>query len=188
MDVLPDISGIKEFYGTSVHHCPYCDGWEHKDQRLIALGRASTVAKLAMTLAAWSKHVTACTNGEQLSVDNQSLLRRHGINYRQEPIGRLYGDRRALKGLEFADSMRLPAEALFFSSDQSQRSQLPRLLGCDYDEEDLVVTHQKQCTSVEGVFIAGDADGDVQFAIVAAAEGAIAATAIHEYLLKQEQR
>ena len=45
----------------------------------------------------------------------------------------------------------------------------------------------KQCTSVAGVYLAGDADGDVQFSIVAAAEGAVAATAIHQALLDQEQ-
>jgi thioredoxin reductase len=65
-----------------------------------------------------------------------------------------------LEGIEFADNT-LPAEAVFFSGDQSQRSQLPKVLGCDYDEEGLVVMHWKQCTSVEGFFIAGDADGDV---------------------------
>jgi thioredoxin reductase len=188
VDVLPRIPGVDEFYGKSVHHCPYCDGWEHKNRHLIALGNGPAVVELALTLAGWSKQVTACTNGETLSLESQQCLERNRLGYRHERIARFCGVEQALQQIEFADGTGLACDALFFGSSQGQRSQLPRLLGCDYDKEGLVITRQKQCTSVEGVFIAGDADGDVQFAIVAAAEGATAATAIHKYLLNQEQR
>jgi thioredoxin reductase len=30
VDKLPALEGIDEFYGKSVHHCPYCDAWEHQ--------------------------------------------------------------------------------------------------------------------------------------------------------------
>ena len=40
-DQLPDVKDIDGFYGTSVHHCPYCDGWEHRGRRLMALGAGS---------------------------------------------------------------------------------------------------------------------------------------------------
>ena len=62
------------------------------------------------------------------------------------------------------------------------------MLGCCVDEDKCVQTSDKQGTSIEGLFLAGDADGEVQFAIVAAAEGAIAATAINTMLQKQETR
>jgi thioredoxin reductase len=187
-DVLPKIPGIDAFYGTSVHHCPYCDGWEHKDQSLIALGSGQGVVELAVTLSAWSKQVTACTNGEQLSVESRQCLKRNRLGYRPERISQLHGVKRTLERIEFADGTSISCDALFFSSDQGQHSHLPKLLGCDYDDKGLIVTRQKQCTSVDGVYLAGDADGDVQFAIVAAAEGAIAATAIHKDLLKQDRK
>ena len=60
------------------------------------------------------------------------------------------------------------------------------MLGCETDDEDMVSTGKKQTTCVDGLFLAGDADGDVQFAIVAAAEGAIAATAINTALQKDD--
>ena len=87
----------------------------------------------------------------------------------------------------FRDGGTIPCEGLFFSSTQAQRSDLPKRIGCACDGEGLVVTRVKQCTSVPGVYLAGDADGDVQFAIVAAAEGAIAAAAMHQALLAQDQ-
>ena len=51
MDVLPDIPNLREYYGRSVHHCPYCDGWEHRDQRLAAVGEGEKGVKLALFAA-----------------------------------------------------------------------------------------------------------------------------------------
>jgi thioredoxin reductase len=65
---------------------------------------------------------------------------------------------------------------------------LAKMLGCEIDDDGLVRTYEKQKTDVEGVFVAGDAAVDVQFAIVAAAEGASAAVAINHMLQEQESR
>jgi thioredoxin reductase len=184
MDHLPEIPGVKEAYGEIVHHCPYCDGWEHRDQALVALGDAAAAPKLGAELLAWSERVTVCTNGEALPKVDRFKLERLGIAYCCELVTRLDGEGRKL---HFANGQSTSCEALFFSSEQSERSKLPQMLGCQCDDEGFVVTKDKQCTSIDGVYLAGDADGDVQFAIVAAAEGAIAATAIHQALLEQEQ-
>jgi len=55
IDRLPEIPGLRERYGSVVHHCPYCDGWEHRDQHLVALGEGRAAAKLAATLRGWSR-------------------------------------------------------------------------------------------------------------------------------------
>jgi thioredoxin reductase len=184
IDQLPENAGVKDAYGEIVHHCPYCDGWEHRDQALVALGDAAAAPKLGAELLAWSERVTVCTNGEALSEVDRFKLERLGIAYCCEAVARLDGEGRKL---HFANGHSTSCEALFFSSEQSERSKLPQMLGCQCDDEGFVVTKDKQCTSIAGVYLAGDADGDVQFAIVAAAEGAIAATAIHEALLEQHQ-
>jgi thioredoxin reductase len=186
-DLLPDISGLRDFYGTSVHHCPYCDGWEHRDHSLVALGNATGSVKLAATLRGWSDRVTACTNGESILEVDRMFLKRLGIACREEKIRELRGQNGSLQSVAFNSGASVPCDALFFSSGQGQRSQLPALLGCDRDDKGLIIKRSKQCTSVAGVYIAGDADGDVQFSVVAAAEGAVAATAIHQALLDQDQ-
>jgi thioredoxin reductase len=60
------------------------------------------------------------------------------------------------------------------------------MLGCECDKNGMIKTAGKQGAGVCGMFLAGDADGDVQFAIVAAAEGAIAATAINRELQDED--
>jgi len=186
VDDLPDIPNFKQFYGRTVHHCPYCDGWEHRDQRLVAFGRGSSAAKLAMELRTWSPNIIACSNGEPLSDDDRRTLTELKIDCREEKVARLVGKNGALRQVEFTSGPPLDCDALFFSAGQGQRSRLAEMLGCEENEDDLIKKEGKQHTCVEGLFIAGDADCDVQFAIVAAAEGAVAAAAINNYLQKDD--
>jgi thioredoxin reductase len=185
-DQLPEVTGLNELYGVSVHHCPYCDGWEHQDERLVALGDGDAAVTLSITLLNWSRDITCCTNGAALNQSDSQRLQKYEIKYRHERITELTGRNRVLEQVHFAVGTPIECDALFFSADQGQRSNLPQMLGCNCNEEGLVISHGKQGSGVRGLFIAGDADGDVQFAIVAAAEGAIAATAINSELQAED--
>lgn len=186
-DVLPKIERIDEFYGVSVHHCPYCDGWEHRDERLAAVGQGKAAVGLALSLRTWSDRVTACTSGEPLEDADRERLTRNGIALRVETPVRLEGRDGRLERIQFAAGAPLECDALFFSSEMVQRSKLPLALGCPCDEQGLIITEGKQRAGVCGLFLAGDADGDVQFVIVAAAEGATAATAINRELQDEDR-
>jgi thioredoxin reductase len=187
VDKLPEIPGFRELYGRSVHHCPYCDGWEHRNQRLVAFGAKESPAGLAASLKTWSPHVVACTHGQELEDADQRLLEQNHILCRKEKVLRLAQRDGHLTEVVFESGPPLPCDALFFCAGQVQRSPLAKMLGCETEEKH-VKTEKKQKTCVEGLWVAGDADGDVQFAIVAAAEGAIAATAINTLLQQQDQR
>jgi thioredoxin reductase len=93
-----------------------------------------------------------------------------------------------LNELIFETGSPLKCDALFFSSDQLQRSPLAAQLGIEQDDDNCMKTGNKQNTLIPGLFLAGDADGEVQFAIVAAAEGAVAAVAINHALQEDERR
>jgi thioredoxin reductase len=94
-----------------------------------------------------------------------------------------------LTGVELEGSGVLPTDALFFSGEQRPQCDLPAQLGveCKPNNDSNGPTNRKQKTNVPGVLLAGDADGNVQFAIVAAAEGATAAAAIHRELLEEDE-
>ena len=62
VDKLPPVEGIDEFYGKSVHHCPYCDAWEHQDQPMAVYGKGKPGRGLAMSLKTWTHDVTLCTD------------------------------------------------------------------------------------------------------------------------------
>jgi thioredoxin reductase len=189
VDVLPDIPKLREFYGRSVHHCPYCDGWEHRDEHLMAFAEtAKSAAKLALSLRTWSPHVTACSHGDRFDDAERASLAGSNVAFRQERIVDVRGKDGVLEELSFESGPPLRCDALFFSSDQFQRSALAEQLGVESDDDDRMRTGKKQNTGVRGLFLAGDADGEVQFAIVAAAEGAVAAVAINHVLQEDDRR
>ncbi len=113
------------------------------------------------------------------------LLVVNAIACRQEQISRLVRYDGSPVEISFEKGEALSCDAIFFSADQYQRSKLPETLGCELDEDGLVRRDHKQHTRIDGVFVAGDAGGEVQLAVVAAAEGATAATAINKMLQQQ---
>src|SRR5690606_31894012 len=62
-DDLPAVPGLADCYGITVHHCPYCDGWEERDRTLAVIGSGRPAAGLALALKTWSASVTLCSNG-----------------------------------------------------------------------------------------------------------------------------
>ena len=186
-DELPPVEGLLEFYGRSVHHCPYCDGWEHRDQPLAAYGRGKAAVGLALSLRNWSAHITACSDGEQLDEHDRARLSRCGIAVRTERLTRLEGQGGVLQRVRFERGSPLECGALFFNTAQIPHSPLAESLGCEFKNETHVRSSERQCSPIPGVFLAGDIDGDVQFLVVAASEGAQAAVAINRELQEEDR-
>lgn len=186
-DLLPRIPGISDFYGVSVHHCPYCDGWEHRDQRLVAFGPGPAAVGLALSLRTWSRRVAACTDGVRLGARQRERCKRNGIAIREEAIAGLEGTHGRLERVKFTSGRSLACDAMFFNTGQLQRSMLPRGLGCELKDDGGFVTDIRQGTGIPGLYLAGDAEKEVQFVIVAAAEGAVAAVAINRELQDEDR-
>jgi thioredoxin reductase len=187
-DTLPKFPGVRECYGVTIHHCPYCDGWEHRGQRILVYGmQAKEAVGLGLALRGWSKDVTVLTDGHPVDRQQTDRLAKNGISLASEKIVRFLHRGDLLEGVELAGSRVLPAEAMFFHSDQRPGCDLPRSLGVECEDEFARRTSRKQTTNVPGLFVAGDADGDVQFVIVAAAEGAKAAVAMNRELQDEDR-
>lgn len=185
-DRLPDIDGFRDCYGISVHHCPYCDGWEVRDKRLVVLGAGRNATGLALALKTWSPEVSICSNGRaRIGVNERRQLDREAIPVIQDRITRLAHDEGWARQVVFDGRDPLACDALFFSSDQAMQSDLARRLGCEFTVKGVVKTDHLGQTCVAGVYVVGDASRDVQFAIVAAAEGAKAAVSINKTLQAQ---
>jgi thioredoxin reductase len=187
VDDIPQIEGLPAFYGTSVFHCPYCDGWEMRDQPLAIYGRGENGAGLALELILWSRDLVLCTDGPT-DLDSKDIerLERHNIAIRDGKILRLEGNDGVLERLVFASGESLAVRGMFFSTGQRQASQLAEKLGCEFTDQGCVDTGDYEMTNVRGVYVAGDASRLVQFVIVAASEGAQAAVAINKELMKED--
>ncbi|WP_437675659.1 NAD(P)/FAD-dependent oxidoreductase [Sorangium sp. So ce131] len=188
VDRLPEISGLPEMYGKSVHHCPYCDGWEARDRPIGVYGQGCTGVALALTMKTWSKDVVLFSDGPaSLPEADAARLARHEIAVREERIARLEGKDGMLERVVFTDGSAVERSVLFVKTKQEQGSDLARKLRCKVtDERGVEPAYKHEETTVDGVFVAGDASKDVLLAIMAAAEGADAAFGINCALQEED--
>jgi thioredoxin reductase len=187
VDELPKVEGLQPLYGTSVHHCPYCDGWEWRNQPIAIYGSGDEAKALALGLTVWSRDLVLCSSGPcGLSKEDREQLGREGIELREERVARLEGKEGMLDRIVFETGESLARKALFICSGQHQRSALARKLGCRFTSKGAVDTGTCEATDVPGLYVAGDASKEAQFVIVAAAEGSEAGMAINKALLKED--
>ena len=188
VDQLPEIPGLEALYGRTVHHCPFCDAYEHADQPLAQYGRGRAGVNAALILRGWSDDVVLLTDGRRLSPAQRARSKRLGIAVREERVTRLVGRAGRLQRIEFASGRALGRTALFFAAGQEQRSALAKDLGCAFMADGSVATEEQETTNVPGVYVAGDASHRSQKLVVAAAEGSLAAMKIHESLWAEDLR
>jgi thioredoxin reductase len=189
VDVLPPVKGVEPLYGTSVFHCPYCDGWEARDAPVAAYGDGPDGLKLALALVTWTRDVTLFTDGTSwLKESDRKRLDRHGVVVRTERIERLDGRGAQLRAVVLAGGERVSRRFLFFKVGKRQASALATKLGCKFDDKGEVRTNKLKRSCFDGLYVAGDAASEVQLGIIAAADGARAAFAINVWLQGKERR
>jgi thioredoxin reductase len=180
-DVLPPVAGIDACYGRSVHHCPYCDGWEHQGRRLAVYGRGRSGVALSLSLLTWSEDVRLFTDGPgRLGSALRPSVEERKIVVDERRIASLEHEDGRLRAVRLVDGSRIERDALFFTTGQRQQAPFAAELGCEFTRKGTVQTNRFGETCVPGVFVVGDASRDVQFVVVAAAEGAKAAVAINQ--------
>jgi thioredoxin reductase len=192
-DLTPDCPGFREFYGGTVHHCPDCDGFEVTGKRVAVLGKGKAVVGFALNLLTWTDQLTLITDGDagDMTEEHRAKLAQFKIPITNKNIASLEGDKEGcrIERVCFNDGSTLECDALFFNLGTEPASGLHTMLGCKLDEEcGLVRVDGDQQTNVRGVYAAGDLTPNSQLAVVAAAEGAMAAIHIHKSLIPEERR
>jgi thioredoxin reductase len=133
VDQLPAIDGLAGLWGRGIFNCPYCDGWEVRDQPLAVLGADQRTPQLALHLTRWSDDVVWCSNGPlpaPLEEAGRAPLAARGVRLRQEPIVRLEGEDGRLARVVLATGESVERRAAFLHPPTRQRSDLPGQLGC----------------------------------------------------------
>ncbi|MEO1269474.1 MAG: NAD(P)/FAD-dependent oxidoreductase [Myxococcota bacterium] len=181
IDEHPDIAGYNERWGHSIHHCPYCHGWEMRERPLGVLASGETAGHMASLLRGWSEDVVLFTNGEPLDPQADVRLRQLGIPTFHSPIVRLEGDGGELDRVVLEGGEAIERRGLFVAPRQRQVS-LIETIGLELDDNGYVVTDPFGETSRPGIWAAGDLTSRYQQVVEAAAQGARAAVMINASL------
>lgn len=185
-DILPEIKGIEERWGSSVLHCPYCHGYEVKGRKLGILLQLPSLHMAEMLHRDWSRDLVILTQGIE-GVDGAGLarLRAAGVKVENTPVTALKGEGSALDHVILADGRHLSLDALFTVGMVTPSGHLAETLGCVMEKTALgehIVVDEHQETSVKGVYAAGDLARPMQMAGLAAADGTRAGIYVHQSL------
>jgi thioredoxin reductase len=181
-DTLPDVPGLKERWGKSVFHCPYCHGYELGNGSIGVLATGPVSMHQAVLIPEWGR-TTLFTNGA-FAPDEEQLaqLAARGVTVERTPVAAVTGH----ADLRLADGRVIVLAGLFTATGTRPASPLAEELGCALEEGPLgpyVRTDAMKETSVSGVFACGDvarAAGSVSLAV---GDGATAGTAVHRSLI-----
>ena len=166
-----------------LRYCPICDAFEAKDRRIGALGRADTTCKKAIFLRTYSRNVILLPidDPNSMAEENRDAMTKAGIAVPDQPavdVERI-GDKIAVA---LADGRRIDLDVLYPVLGCDVRSELATALGARSNDVGCVHVDDRQRTSVDGLYAAGDVVTDLHQISVATGHAAIAATEIHNSL------
>ncbi len=173
-DELPAIEGLPALWGTGVLHCPYCHGWEVRDQPLaVYWGDPAAAALLTLVLG--------------LTPDLRDPLARRGVEVVEAPLRRIEATPGGVR-LHFADGRAEERRALFLRPPYRLECAPADALGCERTDAGLLQIGPDHQTSVPGVYAAGDAAEPVHQVLIAAASRARAAMMLNRALADADLR
>jgi thioredoxin reductase len=187
-DEVPEVAGVRERWGRDVLHCPYCHGYEVRDQQLGVLGGTAEAVQHALLVRQWSSDVVYfAPTGTLTEVEREQLVAR-AVGIVEGPVSRLVVEDDELRGVELEDGRVVRRDAVFVRPRFLPNSLLLTDLGCATLDNGWVVADETGLTSVPGVWVAGNAANPRAQVITAAGEGSAAAIAINADLVDEDVR
>ncbi|MEP0914238.1 NAD(P)/FAD-dependent oxidoreductase [Leptolyngbya sp. GB1-A1] len=185
-DSLPAIDGFAELWGSSIFHCPYCHGWEVRDQPLAIYGKGEVALEMTFMLTGWSRDLVLCSNGPaELTHEQRQQLANWEVQLREEKIARLEYQDDKLTGIVFTNNEVLPRRGILLRPPSYQHSHLATKLGCNLGSDGIVQVDESKQTSIPGLYAVGDVSSPYSQIAVAVASGTLAAVSINHTLTEE---
>ncbi|MCW2287533.1 thioredoxin reductase [Leucobacter luti] len=183
---LPELPMIRAYYGTALHSCVECDGFEKTDKPLVLIGETSDVFSRALLISRFSSDLVVFTNGaDTIRPDQESQLAAIGIRVERRPIDDIVGDKADMTGVRLADGEVIQRVGGFVRPRWHAPVEFMGELPVERDDWGLVVTDDRGETAVRGVYAVGDiVPPGPQQLIIAAGNGARVAAKLNMDMIR----
>jgi thioredoxin reductase len=186
-DELPEIPGVRQRWGRDLLHCPYCHGWEVRDQPLGVLGTLPGSVQHALLVRQWSADVVFFAHTYPLTSAERAQLEARGIRIVSGDVARLVVEADRLTGVELVGGRVVPRAAVFVRPGNVPHADgLLAGLGCAVDEAGFATVDPTGRTSAPGVWAAGNVVDPRAQVITSAGAGSAAAIAINADLVQED--
>lgn len=183
-DIMPDIEGFAECWGKSILHCPYCHGYEVRNEKLGVMIEGDHTVHYAGLIRHWSHDLTFFTNGStKITTDQKEEIRRLKIPIIASPLAKIVQQNGMLSAVETQEGDHIALTALFAPVPSRQHGDLAQQLGCEISPAGLIVVNPFGETTVPGVFAAGDNSSPMRQIVIASAAGSMVGVFLNKELL-----
>ncbi|RYG53552.1 MAG: NAD(P)/FAD-dependent oxidoreductase [Chitinophagaceae bacterium] len=156
-DIMPKIEGFEACWGISVIHCPYCHGYEVRNERTGILGDGDKAFEFAKLISNWTKDLTIYTNGKSSITSAQLVsLAKHNIRIVEKEIEKLEHTDGNIRNILFNDGTKSFLSALYSPRPFEQHCRIAESLGCELTPDGYVKVDAFQETTVSGIYASGD--------------------------------
>jgi thioredoxin reductase len=183
---LLKLPGIEAVYGKTVYPCVFCDGFEHRGERIAVFSNSGEDFYVPMARM-WSDDVTLFTNGTVVDPERKALLERRGVRVVEDVITALKSSVGALQAVVLASGSSIEQDAGFLSDDYAHPStRFAEHLGVQIISNDwgaqVLEVEPSGATKIPGLYVVGDARSSFSGLLSAAAEGAACIEGIVHHL------
>ena len=186
-DIMPNIDGYAECWGISVLHCPYCHGYEVRNERTGILANGEYAFEFSNLISNWTEDLTLFTNGSStLTAEQTAKIKTHNIKIVEKEIEKLEHTNGYLKNVSFKDGTTSFIKALYARSPFEQHCTIPETLGCEFTDEGYIKIDPFQKTTVHGIFACGDDTTHMRTIANAVAMGTTAGMMVNKEIVVEE--
>lgn len=185
-DLFPDIEGFSECWGISILHCPYCHGFEVKNEETGIISNGETGFEFARLISNWTTKLTVFTNGKSTFTKEQTeKLSSKNIQIVEKEILKVNHSKGKVESLEFLDSSKANVKAIYARPNFEQHCKIPENLGCEINEQGFLKVDAFQKTTVKNSYACGD-NSAMRSLAVAVSTGTMAGVVANKDLIEEE--
>ncbi len=185
-DIMPDIPGFAECWGISVLHCPYCHGYEVRQQKTGIMANGEAAFELATLISNWTNELTVYSDGKSTNTQEQTKkLSEHKIAVVEKEIDRVEHKNGYIETIVFKDGTKTSVTAIYARLPFEQHAGLPQALGCELTPEGYIKIDVAQRTSVHGVYACGDNTTKMRTVANAVAMGTTTGMMLNKELIEE---
>jgi thioredoxin reductase len=185
-DDTSKIEGLAACWGISVIHCPYCHGYEVKNQPTAIIGNGNEAFEYLKLISHWTKNLTLLTNGSSALTEEQSQkIKSKGIQIIENQITKINHLAGNVASISLNKAEDFPISVIYHRTPFTQKSEIAAQLDCEFEEMGLIKVNNFQQTNVKGVFAAGDNTSPLRQVANAVAKGSLAGVMANRELIEE---
>lgn len=186
-DIMPDITGFSACWGITVIHCPYCHGYEVKNERTGILANGNFAFHYAQLINNWTKDLAIFTNGKStLTPEQTDKITQHHIPIIEKEIAYLKHENGNVQQIVFKDHSSFDLKAIYSRPDFEQHCKIPELLGCELTEQGCLKVDVFQKTTITNIFACGDNASPMRSVANAVATGNFVGAVVNSAMIEEE--